>query len=62
MSVSVGEIDSGDDEDDNEVEAEEEVLVENDAVRFLRAMKIETAKGTYVRTSTNSKIERQINK
>jgi hypothetical protein len=46
---SVGEIDSGDDEDDIEVVAEEEVLVENDSVRFLKAMRIETAKGTYVR-------------
>jgi hypothetical protein len=43
-----GEIDSGDDEDDIEVVAEE-VLVENDSVRFLKAMRIETAKGTYVR-------------
>jgi hypothetical protein len=45
---SAGEIDSGDDEDDIEVVAEE-VLVENDSVRFLKAMRIETAKGTYVR-------------
>jgi hypothetical protein len=55
---SAGEIDSGDDEDDIEVVAEE-VLVENDSVRFLKAMRIETAKGTYVRAVGKRKGRRQ---